>query len=535
MSSNTPTPILVPFNLPSLSPQHWNLSSAPCLMNKQPVRPSSRPPSITGESQKRHALSSPLREGDGVSHKRQRIDSPEPLYNLRKTDAQQSLVMVINSFNDKLDSQERHFNHKLAEQETRWQTRFENLESKWVGKLALAELEVERSKIKATSIEMDLRERVGRLEGALAVLMRQSQDMPMPMGNISSIDYHTRGGDPGAFAPHGVATSSGQAHADLEQTLTPLWSREQAIEDLNEQQVVKIQPPDTVDDQIVVEIQDMSMSIDLTVANDEADTTLSGREHDHANNYFNNPEDDPVLPTVSPQVLIPNNFTNHLEPDTDDDMETDGAHNINSHSHNHNHNNNDLWLPDTFISQQDTTTTVSTPLAVDNALATSSRSSSSSPEYYSLKETSDMSDKSWLCFDCRHLVKSQGLTKHTVEPSQEERCIRSNCILLDDIKPQDLIEEQVFVVERLLGRRSMMRKGKRIEKETQYLVKWDGYGIHECSWEYRANLKPHDTKLVKDFEAALSREGLVSRNTVILLNEATSHWDTETGNSLVDA
>lgn len=53
--------------------------------------------------------------------------------------------------------------------------------------------------------------------------------------------------------------------------------------------------------------------------------------------------------------------------------------------------------------------------------------------------------------------------------------------------------------------------------------------------EYRANLKPHDTKLVKDFEAALSREGLVSRNTVILLNEATSHWDTETGNPLVGA
>lgn len=380
-------------------------------MNKQPVRPSSRPPSITDESQKRHALSSPLREGDGVSHKRQRIDSPELLFNLRKPDAQQSLVMVINAFNDKLDSQERHFNHKLAEQETRWQTRFENLESKWVGKLALAELEVERSKTKATSIEMDLRERVGRLEGAVAVLMRQSQDMPMPMGNISSIDHHTRGGDTGAFAPHGVPTSSGQAHADLEQTLTPLWSKEQAIEDLNEQQVVKIQPPDTVDDKIVVEIQDMSMSIDLTIANDEADTTLSGREHDHANNYFkyiqhihptfnqtqnaetshSNPEDDPVLPTVSPQVLIPNNFANHLEPDTDDDMETDGAHNINNHDHEHNnkHNNNDLWLPDTFISQQDTTTTVSTPLAVDNALATSSRSSrsssSSSPEYYSIQ------------------------------------------------------------------------------------------------------------------------------------------------------
>lgn len=59
-------------------------------------------------------------------------------------------------------------------------------------------------------------------------------------------------------------------------------------------------------------------------------------------------------------------------------------------------------------------------------------------------------------------------------------------IFRDDIKPQDVIEEQVFVVERLLGRRSMMRKGKRIERETQYLVKWDGYGIHECSWCVRS-------------------------------------------------
>lgn len=61
-----------------------------------------------------------------------------------------------------------------------------------------------------------------------------------------------------------------------------------------------------------------------------------------------------------------------------------------------------------------------------------------------------------------------------------------NMIFRDDIKPQDVIEEQVFVVERLLGRRSMMRKGKRIERETQYLVKWDGYGIHECSWCVRS-------------------------------------------------
>lgn len=251
------------------------------MMDRQP----SQPASATGKCQKRHALSSPLRESGDVAHKRPRIDPPEPL-SLRKPGSQQSLVMAINSFNAKLDSQERHFNRKLAEQETRWQTRFESLESKWVGKLALAELEVERNKTRATSVEMDLRERVGRLEGALAVLMRQSQGMLMPMGNLSSIDYHTSGGHAGAFASNGVATSSGQAHADLEQTLTPLWSREQAIEDLDEQQAVKVQPPDTVDNQIVVERQDTSIAIDLTGVDDEVDTTLPGREHGHANNYF---------------------------------------------------------------------------------------------------------------------------------------------------------------------------------------------------------------------------------------------------------
>ena len=89
------------------------------------------------------------------------------------------------------------------------------------------------------------------------------------------------------------------------------------------------------------------------------------------NTPHSNPENDPILPTVSPQALIPNNFTDHLEPDTDDDMETDGAHNDII--------NNGLWLPDSLSS-------VSTPLAVDNALAASSRSnSSSSPEYYSIQ------------------------------------------------------------------------------------------------------------------------------------------------------
>lgn len=247
-------------------------------MDKEPTQR----PSTTSASTQRHALSCSQTEDGDVPRKRQRLDIPEFLHHIRKPDIQQSLVMVINFINDKLESQERHFNHKLAEQETRWQTRFENLESKWVGKLALAELEVERSKTRVASIEMDLRERVGRLEGALAVLLRQSQGIPMSMPTpmaLSSTDYHARGGNPGALVPNGVATRD-----DLEQTLMPIWSREQAIDDLYEQEVVKIQRPDSVlGDQIVVERQGTSLSMS---ADDEVDTTLSEREHDHANSYF---------------------------------------------------------------------------------------------------------------------------------------------------------------------------------------------------------------------------------------------------------
>lgn len=201
-------------------------------MDKEPVQR----PSTTSASTKRHALSSPQTEDGDVSRKRQCLDIPDFLHHVRKPDIQQSLPMVINFINHKLESQERHFNHKLAEQETRWQTRFENLESKWVGELASAELELERSKTRVMSIEMDLRERVGRLEGALAVLLRQSQGMPMsmPMGNLSATDYHAGGDNPGALAPNGVAT-----RGDLEQTLMPIWSREQAIDDLYDNKSLK--------------------------------------------------------------------------------------------------------------------------------------------------------------------------------------------------------------------------------------------------------------------------------------------------------
>lgn len=127
------------------------------------------------------------------------------------------------------------------------------------------------------------------------------------------------------------------------------------------------------------------------------------------NTPHSSPEDDPILLTVSPQALIPANFTMNIQLDSDDHLGINGDE----------HNNNDLWLSDHSLSSMPspadhplvasstateqgttttttTTTTVSTPLVVDIALAASSHTgSSSSPEYYSIQgEASDTSSSS---------------------------------------------------------------------------------------------------------------------------------------------
>lgn len=127
------------------------------------------------------------------------------------------------------------------------------------------------------------------------------------------------------------------------------------------------------------------------------------------NTPHSSPEDDPVLLTVSPQALIPANFTMNVQLDSDDHLGINGDE----------HNNNDLWLSDHSLSSMPspadhplvasstateqgttttttTTTTVSTPLVVDIALAASSHTGScSSPEYYSIQgEASDTSSSS---------------------------------------------------------------------------------------------------------------------------------------------
>lgn len=126
------------------------------------------------------------------------------------------------------------------------------------------------------------------------------------------------------------------------------------------------------------------------------------------NTPHSSPEDDPIPLTVSPQALIPANFTMDVQLDSDDHLEINGDE----------HNNNDLWRSDHSLSSMPspadhplvasstaaeqgtttttTTTTVSTPLVVDIALAASSHAGScSSPEYYSIQgEASETSSSS---------------------------------------------------------------------------------------------------------------------------------------------
>ncbi|ODN84778.1 hypothetical protein L202_00651 [Cryptococcus amylolentus CBS 6039] len=156
-----------------------------------------------------------------------------------------------------------------------------------------------------------------------------------------------------------------------------------------------------------------------------------------------------------------------------------------------------------------------------------------------LSEHVDMSERDWFCADCKHLQKVKGVTrKEYVDRSQEERCIRFNCILLDDI-PEEAYQEEVFVVQRLIGRRTV-RKSSAFSRanssvETEWLVFWDGYELKDCSWEVRDNLAPHDKKLIADFDAVAGKEIGVEANeksSLVLLEEAKTVWSTETGDAI---
>ena len=60
--------------------------------------------------------------------------------------------------------------------------------------------------------------------------------------------------------------------------------------------------------------------------------------------------------------------------------------------------------------------------------------------------------------------------------------------------PPELVDsEEEYVVEEILDSRMFRRK-------LQYLVKWEGYGVENNSWEYSENLN-NAAELVADFHA----------------------------------
>lgn len=42
---------------------------------------------------------------------------------------------------------------------------------------------------------------------------------------------------------------------------------------------------------------------------------------------------------------------------------------------------------------------------------------------------------------------------------------------------------------------------------SKWLVKWDGYPINQCTWEYE-NAMPDPQKLIEEFEEAATKEGI---------------------------
>jgi len=60
-----------------------------------------------------------------------------------------------------------------------------------------------------------------------------------------------------------------------------------------------------------------------------------------------------------------------------------------------------------------------------------------------------------------------------------------------DPEPPELIDgEEEYIVEEVLSSRMFQRK-------LQYLVKWEGYGVEDNTWEYSENLNNAQEKVVE--------------------------------------
>ncbi|KAH7105749.1 hypothetical protein BKA62DRAFT_687857 [Auriculariales sp. MPI-PUGE-AT-0066] len=72
-----------------------------------------------------------------------------------------------------------------------------------------------------------------------------------------------------------------------------------------------------------------------------------------------------------------------------------------------------------------------------------------------------------------------------------------------------------FYIERLVGRRPSGTPGVPL-----YMVRWEGFGIRDCTWQ-PAHTLPRPEKLIADFEAAatLEKQNVLNADSIILLEE----------------
>jgi hypothetical protein len=85
-----------------------------------------------------------------------------------------------------------------------------------------------------------------------------------------------------------------------------------------------------------------------------------------------------------------------------------------------------------------------------------------------------------------------------------------------DRPPPELIEGKVeYEIEQLLDKREM-KIGKTRSKKSiiQYLVKWRGYPMSECTWQNAEDLKQHAAGSIEDYENQHSVNGNQQLNSI---------------------
>ncbi|WWD15887.1 hypothetical protein CI109_100311 [Kwoniella shandongensis] len=152
-----------------------------------------------------------------------------------------------------------------------------------------------------------------------------------------------------------------------------------------------------------------------------------------------------------------------------------------------------------------------------------------------LAEDVDMTNETWICPDCKWRIDEIGTPRALVDTIQQVRCIRYNCILREKqaIVPDD--GDPLYVVEKVVGRRATGRVPGELHQRTfEYLVKWEGYDMDECTWEPPDHLEPHVERRKAEFMAEAIKENLDTHAKVALLKEAWKEWDRVTGKAKGD-